>query len=210
MKPLRLVPFLVVLLGLAPLSLAAPSQEFSAKDELRADMRMLWEDHITYTRNFIISSLADLPDAPAVTERLLKNQDDIGAAIVPFYGNEAGDKLASLLRDHILVAADVVKAAKAGNKTELKASQTKWEANADDIAVFLSGANPNWDKRELTTMLHRHLELTTGEVVARLEKDWKADIKAYDDGHAHMLMFADALTTGIVKQFPDKFEGSAG
>jgi len=38
-----------------------------------------------------------------------------------------------------------------------------------------------------------------------LKKDWAADIEAYDKGHAHMLMFSDAVTEGIVKQFPRKF-----
>jgi hypothetical protein len=45
-----------------------------------------------------------------------------------------------------------------------------------------------------------------GEVVSRLKKDWAADINFYDKGHVHMLAFADALTEGIVKQFPDKFK----
>lgn len=55
-------------------------------------------------------------------------------------------------------------------------------------------------------ILQKHLDLTSGEVVGRLNKDWAADIKAYDDGHAHMLMFADMLTDGISKQFPAKFK----
>jgi len=173
--------------------------------ELRTSMRKLWEDHITWTRNYIISSLADLEDTGKVAERLLKNQDDIGMAIQPVYGYDAGMKLASLLRDHILVATEVVKAAKAGNNEELTAANKKWYANADDIAVFLSGANPNWSKKDLTDMLYKHLELTTGEVVSRLKKDWQADIDFYDKGHEHMLMFADVLTIGILKQFPKKF-----
>lgn len=173
--------------------------------ELRMAMRTLWEEHITYTRNYIISAVAGLDDAGAIAGRLLKNQDDIGAAIKPVYGEEAGNKLAGLLRDHITVAVDVVKAAKAGAGTDLAQADKTWHANADDIAAFLSGANPNWAKKDLTDMLYRHLELTTGEVVGRLKKDWAADIEAYDKGHAHMLMFADALTKGIVKQFPDKF-----
>ena len=173
--------------------------------DLRLGMRKLWEDHITYTRNYIISALADLEDTGKVAERLLKNQDDIGNAIKPIYGDEAGKKLALLLRDHILVATEVVKAAKAGNNEELAKANKKWEANADDIATFLSGANPNWPKQDLVNMLYKHLELTTGEVVSRLKKDWVADIDYYDKGHEHMLMFADVLTDGIVKQFPMKF-----
>lgn len=174
--------------------------------ELRMEMRKLWEEHITYTRNYIISAVAGLDDAGAIAGRLLKNQDDIGAAIKPVYGEEAGSKLAALLRDHITIAVDVVKAAKAGATNDLAQADTKWHVNADDIAAFLGGANPNWTKKDLTDMLYRHLELTTGEVVGRMKKDWAADIEAYDKGHAHMLMFADALTKGIVKQFPDKFK----
>jgi hypothetical protein len=176
--------------------------------ELKRDMRKLWEDHITYTRNYIISALAGLDDAKQVAQRLLENQDEIGKAIVPFYGDEAGKKLASLLRDHILIAADVVKAAKADDQKELKAQQKKWKQNADDIAVFLSKANPNWPEKELKAMLHEHLALTTDEVVGRIKKDWAADIAAYDKGHVHILKLADALATGIAKQFPDKLKGA--
>jgi hypothetical protein len=189
------------------LATATAATAAAKADELRVGMRMLWEDHITYTRTFIISTLADLPDQAAVTQRLLANQKDIGDALKPYYGAAAGEKLTALLRDHILIAADVVKAAKAGTKDQLSKSQQRWTANGKDIAAFLSGANPNWSKAALETMLQKHLDFTTGEVVGRLQKDWAADIKSYDDGHMHMMMFADALTNGIVKQFPDKFPG---
>ena len=174
--------------------------------DLGMAMRKLWEDHITYTRNYIISALAGLEDASAIAGRLLRNQDDIGNAIKPFYGDAAGAKLSALLRDHILIAVDVVKAAKAGVAADLDAASKKWTANADDIAAFLSGANPNWTLATITDMLHKHLEYTTEEVVSRIKKDWPGDIAAYDKGHEHMLKFADMLTHGIVLQFPAKFK----
>src|SRR5205807_600635 len=98
-------------------------------------------------------------------------------------GETAGSQLTQLLRSHILLAADVVNAAKADDKATLEAKQKAWSANGVDMATFLSGANPNWRKAELTSMLQRHLDLTTGEVVGRLGKDWAGDIKSYDDGH---------------------------
>lgn len=199
----------IAILLMAPLSAPSPvsSHVTSSKSmDLRTEMRKLWEDHITYTRNYIISALADLKDIDAVAKRLLRNQDDIGAAVKPFYKEEGGNKLAALLRDHIMIATEVVKAAKAGNSAELAKAQKKWSANGQDIAGFLSAANPNWGKKELSDMMQKHLDLTTGEVAARLKGDWAADIQSYDEGHMHMLMFADALTDGIVKQFPDKFK----
>ena len=173
--------------------------------DLRNAMRQLWEDHIVYTRNFIISSIAGLEDTGKIAERLLRNQDDIGNAIKPIYGEEAGKKLSALLRDHILIAADIVTAAKAGDNDGVAKGQKRWTSNADEIAVFLSNANPNWPVQTLKNMMYIHLALTTTEVVSRLKKDWAADIEAYDKGHVHMLMFADALSEGIVKQFPEKF-----
>jgi hypothetical protein len=184
---------------------AKPAPAASAVD-VRMAMRKLWEEHITYTRNYIISALAGLPDSDAIAKRLMTNQDDIGNAIKPYYGDAAGDKLAALLRDHITIASEVVKAAKSGDKAKLADAQKRWSANGKDIAAFLSGANPNWSKGSLEAMLQKHLDLTTGEVVGRLNKDWAADIKSYDEGHAHMLMFADTLTDGIAKQFPAKFK----
>jgi hypothetical protein len=173
--------------------------------DLRNAMRQLWEEHIVYTRGYIVSALAGLDDTGKVAERLLRNQDDIGNAIKPIYGEEAGKKLAALLRDHILIAADIVTAAKAGDNDGVAKGEKRWTANADDIAAFLSSANPNWPIQTLKDMLYKHLAFTTTEVVSRIKKDWFSDIEAYDKGHAHMLMFADMLTDGIVKQFPKKF-----
>lgn len=177
-----------------------------SQEELRAAMRKLWEDHIIYTRNYIISALANLEDKDAIATRLLKNQDEIGKAIQPYYGADAGKKLSSLLREHILIAADVVTAAKNGDKDVLDKNQKKWTENADQIAVFLSSANPNWKKDDLKDALHKHLELTTEEVTSRLKKHWEGDINSFDNGHEHILIISDVLSDGIVKQFPDKFK----
>jgi hypothetical protein len=187
------------------MKMAAPMHKGDPHMELRFAMRKLWEDHITWTRMYIVSALAGLPDAGKVAERLLQNQDDLGNAVKPYYGEDAGKKLAQLLREHIMIATEVVKAAQAGIAVDLTKAQAKWTANGDEIAAFLSGANPNWPKAVLSDMLHKHLAYTTDEVVCRLKKDWAGDIAAYDKGHVHMLMFADALTTGIMKQFPEKF-----
>lgn len=173
--------------------------------DLKRAMRKLWEDHIGWTRNYIISELASLGDVEEVTKRLLQNQMDIGNAIKPYYGDAASTKLASLLKDHIIDASQVVKAAKANNKDALDAANKKWYQNADDIAAFLSSANRNWSNI-LKDMLHKHLDYVMGQVTSRLNKKWQDDIAFVDKNHDLMLMFADVLTEGIRQQFPDKFK----
>src|SRR5438270_11932462 len=100
-----------------------PSGNGISKEELslRLAMRRLWSDHVVWTREYVVAAVGGSPlsehlapvagdvvatvgtalggaislagpgDAAAV--RLLKNQEDIGQAIVPFYGADAGRKL---------------------------------------------------------------------------------------------------------------------
>ena len=177
----------------------------AAAATLKADMRKLWEDHITWTRVFIISAVAGLPDQQAATTRLLQNQTDLGNAIKPFYGDSAGNQLTALLRGHIQTAGELVTAAKAKDKAKVDAASARWVANADSIAAFLSAANPNnWPQDALKAEMHQHLDLTLKEAQARLAGDWEADVRAYDDVHTQILKMADMLSEGIIHQFPDR------
>lgn len=204
-----LLSLFVLTFILAPIKAQAlePSKDVqSSYCDLRMLQRRLWIDHVSWTRSVIISDLSSLEDKGIVLERLLKNQDDIGSSIKPFYGEEAGNKLALLLREHINLAVKVTDAAKSGNKADLTKYNKLWYENADDIAKFLSSANPNYSYETLKDMLHKHLQFVTDQVVARLNKDWNADVAAYDKGENHMIMFADMIADGIIKQFPQKFK----
>ncbi len=172
----------------------------------RNAMRVLWEDHIAWTRLYIVSVAAELPDKDATAGRLLRNQADIGNAIKLFYGGAAGDKLTTLLRGHILTAAELLAAAKAGDTAKVGEASKRWYANADEIAAFLSGANlRSWPLAEMKAMMRGHLDLTLEEASARLKGDWAADIAAYDKVHKQILHMADMLSAGIIRQFPAKF-----
>jgi hypothetical protein len=174
--------------------------------QMRLDMRKLWEDHITWTRLFIVSAEAGAPDTNATAGRLLQNQVDIGNAIKPFYGDAAGDQLTALLKDHILTAADLLTAAKAGDNAKVATTKTKWYTNADQIADFLSAANPKyWPADQMRSEMHAHLDATLDEAVSHLKGDYAADIAAYDTIHNQILGMADMLSDGIARQFPAKF-----
>ena len=186
---------------------AAKQRGLSAKQlALHDEMRRLWEDHITWTRLFIVSASADLPDTQATTRRLLRNQTDIGDAIKPFYGRAAGKRLSGLLREHILLAAALITAAKAGDQAAGERESRSWYRNANQIADFLHVANPgHWPRREMRSMMRDHLDLTLTEAVAHLERRHGADIRAYERVHRQILAMADMLSDGIAAQFPRRF-----
>jgi hypothetical protein len=178
----------------------------SAELALRQDMRKLWEDHVTWTRLAVISLTTDSRDTQATVGRLLKNQTDIGNAIKPYYGPAAGKQLTALLREHILIAADLIAVARKGDQAGIAFEQRRWTANADQIATLLNKANPrSWKLGAMKTMMHDHLRLTTAEVVARLQGKWTADVRSYDRIHLQILHMADMLSDGLVKQFPARF-----
>jgi hypothetical protein len=190
----------------AAVTSAAPNAAPVSATAFRDTMRKLWEDHITWTRLYIISAAADLPEKDATTQRLLQNQVDIGDAIKPYYGDAAGGQLTALLKDHILDAAALLTAAKAGNDAGVQDASTKWYANADDIATFLNTANPeNWPLDTMKSAMKAHLDQTLQEAVDHLKGNYAADEADYDQVHEHILMMADMLSDGIIKQFPDMF-----
>jgi hypothetical protein len=192
---------------------AAPVPTSASALAFHDAMRKLWEDHITYTRNVIISFQLNepdanvvLPDLSTVVDRLLRNQVDIGDAIKPYYGTDAGDQLTALLKEHITGAAKVLTALKTNDQAALQTALEAWYANAHEIAVFLSNANPdNWPLAEMDQMMKDHLDLTTSEAVARHQGDWSGDVATYDKVHAQALAMADMLSSGIIAQFPAKF-----
>ncbi|KZZ84332.1 hypothetical protein [Bacillus sp. SJS] len=169
--------------------------------------RRLWIDHVLWTSNYITSATTSgAKDQKQVLIRLLKNQEDIGNAIKPLYGEKAGNKLKDLLKEHIVMAGKIVDAAKSGNEASVKQLNKEWYRNADDIAAFLSGANPSFKMEDLKNLLYMHLKFVTNDLSASLAKDWNARIVSIDEGITHIILMADTISAEVVKQFPDQFK----
>jgi hypothetical protein len=170
------------------------------------DMRKLWEDHITWTRLAIVTFADGSGGFDATAGRLLANQVDIGNAVKRFYGNAAGDQLTALLREHILVAVELLQAAKAGDTAAFEAARVRWYTNSDQIADFLSTANPRWwPRNEMRAAMRTHLDQTLAEAAHELGGDYAGSVADYEQIHHHILMMADLLSSGIMRQFPRQF-----
>ena len=138
----------------------------------------LWAAHAFWTRQTITSTLANLPDAPTATARLLRNQRDIGAALAGRYGMGFGTRVAQLLTEHIQISLPLVKAAAAGDAGEVERQWIAWHRNADEMAALLASVNPAW--AGMRAMLYEHLKLTFEEAAARIAGNWTADVSAFD------------------------------
>jgi hypothetical protein len=169
-------------------------------------MRKLWEDHVTWTRLAIVTFADGSQGFSATAARLLQNQTDIGNAIAPFYGTDAGQQLSSLLHDHITIAVELLQDAKAGDTAAFEAAKIRWYANANQIADFLSAANPRfWPDATMRAAMKEHLDQTLAEAVDELNGDYAASVSDYEAIHLHILAMADLLSSGIMHQFPARF-----
>ncbi len=182
--------------------------EFEGQIGVYSAMRELWSDHMQWTYSTVDAFFHNQDELQPTLDRLLANQADIGAAIEPFYGQAAADQLASLLTTHIEQAVPVLTAAQAGDTAALETAVADWYANAEEIADFVSAANPeNWPQSATRPMLEGHIDTTIVYATDLLSGDYTSAIQHYDEAKHHMLMLSDALAAGIIAQFPDQFGG---
>ncbi len=176
-----------------------------AQIDLRDYMRLLWTQHVYWTRMTIISIANDLPDEGPTTKRLLRNAKDFEMLFNQFYGHKIAHEFGCLLTDHLVIAAELVKAAKAGQNKVAARAEKRWYANADDIISFLAHINPYWSEKCMREMWYTHLSLTKSEAVAILTKDYAKGIELFDQIEEQALNMADDLSNGIITQFPERF-----
>jgi hypothetical protein len=178
----------------------------TAKAGFHDQRRELWEQHVAWTRLAIVDFASGSAGFNATAGRLMQNQVDIGDAIKPFFGDAAGEQLTSLLHDHIAIAVEVLQAAKAGDTAAFNDANARWYANANDIADFLSAANPrSWPDVMMRDMMKVHLDQTLAEASDELQGNYTAGVAKYDAIEAHMLAMADDLSSGIISKFPSRF-----
>jgi predicted lipoprotein with Yx(FWY)xxD motif len=176
---------------------------------LHDTMRMLWEQHVMWTRMVIIDIADGLASQANDTARLLKNYDDMEDALKPFYGVEKAEEFGELMKAHLTIAAELVQAAKNGDSAATADAEKRWYANADSLAGFFNKVNKKlWQKKAVQDMFYEHLKMTKDEAVARLNKDYSTDSMTYDAIEKQAIMMADALSDGLIKQFPAKFNSN--
>lgn len=187
-------------------STSTPARRTAAQASFHDQMRKLWEDHVTWTRLAIVTFADGSGGFDATAARLLANQVDLGDAITPYYGREAGNQLTTLLNGHIGIAVELLQAAKAGDNTAFEQARVTWYANSDEIADFLADANPKyWPQDVMRAAMTAHLDQTLAEAAHELGGQYAASVADYDEIHHHILEMADLLSDGIIRSFPNRF-----
>lgn len=182
-------------------------RRFLSKEEVdfKSMNRLLWEEHVNWTCMTIMSIVFDLPDLEEVQTRLLRNATDLGNFLRPFYGDQLADEYAALIKEHLVLAAELVTAAVKGDTKTAEEKEKQWYRNADEISMFLSHINPCINLEAIRKMFYTHLALTKQEAVTMIGKNFKEDIAVFDKIEAEALEMSDMIADGIIQQFPTFF-----
>ncbi len=197
--------------GLPAASLAADSAPEASTitvklADARAAQRDLWIGHVFWVRNVVDATFeGDAAAAKTAEAQVVANAKAIAASIEPFYGQAATDKLFSLLAGHWGAIKGYLDATHAGDDAKAEASFKDLLGNANEIAVFLGGANPNLPVDVLKGLLTAHGSHHVQQIKEFEAKQFDAEAKTWAAMTGHMYVIADALADGIAKQFPDKF-----
>ncbi len=179
--------------------------------ELKSALRDLYINHIFWVRDLVVSTrLGEKAAVSEADEYGVKNAQVIGRSIAPFYGQAAGDKFAALFVGHYSAVKTYMNAAFAnnfrGSAGRKKAALDTLTKNANDIAVFVSSANPNLPRATVYGLLTTHVQQHVMSIDATAKKDWSGEADMWDPMVKVIYTLSDALADGIAKQFPDKFQ----
>lgn len=137
----------------------------------------LWYDHVRLTRDVIVAMFANDPSLKAKEQELLKNQEDIGNAINAFY-NGSYNVVTSTLKEHILIATDILQDLKYKRLGRLPSDINKWYDNADKFSQIMIQINPAWN---LKSHMREHLRITEREAVYQWLGAKQQSLKIYND-----------------------------
>jgi len=186
---------------------AAAQAPASAKlQATKTALRALWQGHIEAVRKVVVAEIAGDNGALKTAEgEVVANAHGIANAIAPYYGQPAADKLFTLLAGHYGAVKAYLDASVAKDVKKQGAATDEMTSNAEEIATFLSTANPHLPKSTLMELLQIHASHHIAQIQELIAKNPAAEAKTRAAMSAHMDVLADALATGIAAQFPNKF-----
>jgi hypothetical protein len=172
----------------------------------QAALRDLWLGHIFWVRE-VSRAVADKNSAATALaeQQAVANAKAIAGSIEPFYGKPATEQLFKLLAGHYTAIKSHATANAGRSTADAKRAVDALTANANEIAVFLSGANPNLPEATLKQLLAAHGGHHVQQNQQLAAKDYAGEARTWEAMKTHIYTIADALGGALAKQFPAKF-----
>ncbi|MFC5576874.1 hypothetical protein ACFPOA_02460 [Lysobacter niabensis] len=172
---------------------------------LQATLRALWHGHVEKTREYAFAVKAgDGKRSEAAANAVVANAKQLANAVGSFYGAAADERMLALLAGHWGAVKAMTDAGHAGDRAAVNAAMSTLTQNADEISVFLAGANPYLPKDAVRGLLVAHGAHHAAQIGEVMRGDRKAEATTWAAMQKHMDVIADAMAGALAKQFPGK------
>jgi hypothetical protein len=176
-----------------------------AAPKLQAALRDLWHGHIVHARDYVLAVHGHkTADAKQAADAVVANARQISDAVAGFYGKAGGDRMMELLGGHWGAVKALTDARAKGDSSAADKATSDLNANAGEIAKFLSGANPNLPEDTVRGLMLAHGAHHSQQIEQIMAGDSSGEATTWTAMQQHMDMIADALAGAIAKQFPEK------
>ena len=165
---------------------AAAGPNPAAQQALRDAMRKLWEDHVTWTRLAIVTFADGAPGFGRHRRRLCRTRSTSVTPSSPSTATRPATQLTALLHDHITIAVEVLRAAKAGDSEAFADAKAAGTPTPTPSRTSSRGQPAVWPQAKMRAEMRTHLDQTLAEAAHELAGDY-ARVADYDEIHEHIL-----------------------
>ena len=190
------------------LSRAAMKRQLrSAKaSQTAAALRDLWIGYIFWIRNVVLATFNKNDAAKKTAEQqVVANAQSLAGTVEPFYGTEAKESFFKLLAGHYGAVKDYLVASVGDDLAAQSTATRSLTSNAEEIATFLSKANPYLPKDALNGLLLAHGGHHIQQIQQLQDQRYDSEARTWDDMKNHVYQIADATADALAKQFVKRF-----
>lgn len=174
--------------------------------QTKMGLRDLWVEHVFWIRSYVVASQGGNDTEGKVAEdEVVANAKALAQSIEPFYGQAAADGLFKLLAGHWGAVRNFNTATIEESGADRNSAVEELTANAQDIAAFLSGANPHLPEDAVFGLLSAHGAHHVAQINQISTGAYEQEAATWHDMRKHMLVIADAIADALAKQFPEQF-----
>lgn len=209
MSAYRLLALLGLMLTFTTSATAAPPEHLTGESVFQAKMQLrdLWMEHAFWARNYVVATQSPGTRADAVSEDQVSiNARALADTLIPFYGQDAADRLFALLTGHWHAIKLYNEGTLEGSATQQSRAIQALRFNAQQIAEFLDSANPYLSEDVVLELLDVHGVYHTTQIDLIHASQFAREVDVWDAIRRHTLVIADSLTEALAQHFPEEFD----
>ena len=162
-------------------------------------IQKLWIDYFVWVREYLYELIRHRTNLSYFENRIIRNISDFSLFLTSFYGEDSAKQFEDLLMQHFRLISEF--GATIHSEQDYRPLSDIYYANANDIARFLAGLNPNWDEGTWQELLRRQFYLEQYLIYLLHTEAYAEYISQYDDMYASIQQIISYMTDGIAAQF---------